>query len=104
MEIADRVYEIFDITPWQQAGKMRDQATDAACSVPSNIAEGASRRTEREKYRFLEVALGSSFELQTRLLIVRRRGWADAHRLTAVLVDLELEQKRIAALMNTMER
>ena len=70
MDIAVEVTEILESIPTTKAGfKIRDQADDAACSIPSNIAEGSSRRSEKEKYRYFEYALGSAFELQTRMLI-----------------------------------
>lgn len=60
MDIADQVFDLFDAIPLQQVGfKIRDQATDAACSVPSNIAEGSAHRSEKQKYHYLEIALGS---------------------------------------------
>ncbi len=104
MEIADQVFEIFDTIPWQQAGnKIRDQATDAACSIPSNIAEGSSRRSEKEKYRYYEFALGSSFELQTRMLVIQRRKYADSEVIERLLQKIELEQKKIGAFMNALD-
>ncbi len=45
----------------------KDQITRAGLSVPSNIAEGMSRETEREKYRFLSIAKGSCAELRTQI-------------------------------------
>ncbi len=103
MEIADQVFEIFDGIPLQHAGfKIRDQAMDAACSIPSNIAEGSSRRSEKEKFRYFEFALGSAFELQTRMLIVKRRKWADDAVLDALLERIVLVQKKIGAFMGVL--
>ena len=100
MDIAYRVFELFGSIPLQQMGfKIRDQATDAACSVPSNIAEGSAHRSEKQKYHYLEIALGSSFELQTRLLIVQNRKWAHAGTMEKLLADLDLEQKKLVAFM-----
>lgn len=105
MDIADRVFELFDQIPLQQTGyKIRDQATDAACSVPSNIAEGSAHRSEKQKYHYLEIALGSSFELQTRLIIVQRRKWVAAETIDTLLNDLDLEQKKIGAFMQKFDR
>ena len=39
--------------------------------MPSKIAEGCSRKSDKELAHFLEIALGSSFELETQLLICR---------------------------------
>lgn len=103
MDVTDEVWDLFEQIPTSQVGfKVRDQATDAACSIPSNIAEGSSRRSEKEKYRFFEYALGSAFELQTRLLIVQRRKWVDARNLDALLERLLLLQRKIGAFMGVL--
>jgi four helix bundle protein len=103
MEIADQVFEIFDAIPLQHAGfKIRDQATDAACSIPSNIAEGSSRRSEKEKFRYFEFALGSSYELQTRMLIVKRRKWTDEAVLDDLLQKIVVVQKKMGAFMGVL--
>ena len=103
MDIADQVFDVFEKIPPSQAGfKIRDQATDAACSIPSNIAEGSSRRSEKEKFRFFEFALGSAFELQTRLLIIKRRKWADPVGIDGLLDKIVLVQKKIGAFMGVL--
>jgi four helix bundle protein len=104
MEIADEVLDLFEKIPASQAGfKLRDQATDAACSIPSNIAEGSSRRSEKEKFRFFEFALGSAFEPQTRLLIVKRRKWASNEAMDPLLEKIGLVQKKIGAFMGVLD-
>lgn len=103
MDIADLVFDVFEKIPSSQAGfKIRDQATDAACSIPSNIAEGSSRRSEKEKFRFFEFALGSAFELQTRLLIIKRRKWTDEGTIDGLLDKIVLVQKKIGAFMGVL--
>jgi four helix bundle protein len=50
---------------------LTSQVRRSAVSVPSNIAEGASRRTTREFIHFLHIARGSLAELETRLQLAR---------------------------------
>ena len=47
----------------------KDQITRSSLSIPSNIAEGMERSTEKEKARFLEIARGSAAELRTPIMI-----------------------------------
>lgn len=97
MDIADEVLDLFENIPATQVGfKLRDQATDAACSIPSNVAEGSSRRSEKEKFRYFEFALGSAFELQTRLLIVKRRKIVGDDAMDPLLAKVELARRRSA--------
>lgn len=71
MEIATDVYCFASSLPTEEKFGIRSQITRAAVSMPSNIAEGCSRKSNKELAHFLEIALGSSFELETQLLICR---------------------------------
>jgi len=53
----------------------RDQITRSSLSLPSNIAEGFGRASEKEKVLFLNYAKGSAGELKTQLIIGHRIGY-----------------------------
>jgi len=55
----------------------RDQLTRRGLSIPSNIAEGCERESEREIARFLSIAKGSAGELRTQILIGIEAGYLD---------------------------
>ena len=54
---------------------LSDQMRRAAISIPSNIAEGHGRETERDFKRFLSMAKGSVSELETQLFICQELGY-----------------------------
>ena len=49
-----------------------DQIKRSCVSIPSNIAEGSSRPSKREFQRYLDISLGSAFELETQLILVKK--------------------------------
>nr|WP_163503436.1 four helix bundle protein [Halomonas socia] len=53
----------------------KDQITRSALSIPSNIAEGFERFTEKEKFRFVSIAKGSCGEFATQALIAIEVGY-----------------------------
>ncbi|WP_345222695.1 four helix bundle protein [Hymenobacter koreensis] len=72
MDIVAGVYELARVLPKEEMFGLRSQLTRAAVSIPSNIAEGSSRGSEKDYSRFLEMALGSCFEVETQLLIAKQ--------------------------------
>ncbi len=69
------VYKITASFPSREANSLVDQMRRCAISITSNIAEGFSRRTNKEKSQFYYMALGSTTELQNQLLIARDLGY-----------------------------
>ena len=59
---------------------LKDQMTRAAISIPSNIAEGAERFSDKEFARFLYIARGSAAELRTQLYIANKINLIDNKR------------------------
>ncbi|MBB1117515.1 four helix bundle protein [Stenotrophomonas sp. W1S232] len=69
--------------PGEERFGVRLQITRAAISIPSNIAEGWSRESRKEKSQFLAIAQGSLSELHTQLLLCERLGWIECGPLQA---------------------
>ncbi len=59
--------------------RLGEQLAGSAISIPSNIAEGAERGTDKEFHRFLEYSSGSAAELYTQLTLVERTGKYNHH-------------------------
>ncbi|WP_166925684.1 four helix bundle protein [Flavobacterium poyangense] len=72
MDVAVLVYEITAILPNDEKFNLIHQIKKCAVSIPSNIAEGSGRNSEKEFMHFLGIANGSTFELITQLILAKR--------------------------------
>ena len=98
MELVDNVYTFVETFPKTEKYGLSSQITRSAVSIPSNIAEGASRNSEKDFARFLEIALGSAFELETQLIIASKRKYVSEESLDERVKKLSSLQKRIYGL------
>lgn len=71
MEIVKEVYIILGDLPVDERYGLKSQLARCAVSVPSNIAEGTGRTSTKDFGHFLDIALGSAYELETQLLLVK---------------------------------
>ena len=75
MELATEAHRVTLKLPRQETYGMAAQIRRAAVSIPSNIAEGAGRRTTRDFLGFLHIARGSLSELETQLFLAQSIGY-----------------------------
>ena len=95
MELVIQVYKLSERLPKEEKYGLKSQITRAAISIPSNIAEGSSRSSDKDFKRFLEVALGSAFELETQLLIIQKLNMVNNEQIDIILSALHEEQKML---------
>jgi len=95
MDIAVDCFKLTASFPEHVKYGLSAQVNKSGVSIPSNIAEGSSRKTEKDKARFIEISLGSSFELETQLLIAQRAGFGNQGLLTQMISDVTEEQKML---------
>lgn len=96
MQVVDKVYDMVPLLPNEEKYGLRLQMTKSATSIPSNIAEGSAKRSQKDYLRFVEISLASSFELETHTLVVQNRKWVPAELISELLTLLEKEQKMIS--------
>lgn len=101
--LATNVYELAWKLPSNEKFGLRSQITRAALSVPSNIAEGSSRNSQIEFKRFLEIAMGSLFELETQLIISKELQLITSSDVEATFILIEKEGKMINNLIQKIK-
>jgi len=101
-EIAVDTYKLINTFPQSEKYSLTQQAAKAAISIPSNIAEGSSRRSEKDYNRFIEISLGSSFELETQLLIAKAVNFGDVEKINNTLAKIVEQQKMLIAFANKL--
>ncbi|MEO1030147.1 MAG: four helix bundle protein [Bacteroidota bacterium] len=103
IEIVKQVYLLSQLLPSEEKFGLRSQLTRASISIPSNIAEGCSRHSEIEFKRFLEIAMGSLFEVETQLIISEELGFIKQEDLETIFSLLDKEAKMINSLINRIK-
>lgn len=77
IKLARRIYEVTSTFPTNEKYGIVSQMTRAAVSIPSNIAEGSGRSSDKDFSNFLGIAIGSIFELHTQVTICEQIGFID---------------------------
>ncbi len=97
-ELALAVYRATSNFPKTEMFGLTSQIRRAAVSVGSNIVEGCARRTEADYLRFLEIAYGSTREMEYQLSLAFRLGYLDPSCHT----DLAERCNKIGRMMNAL--
>lgn len=90
MDLVEQVYRLTSNFPKEEKYALTDQLKRAVVSVPSNIAEGQQRATDKDFAKFLSIARGSNAEVQTQLEIAIRLGYLTSE---SILETMELSEE-----------
>ena len=101
-EIALESYRLTREFPDEEKFGLISQMRRASVSIPSNIAEGCGRSSDKDFTRFLGVSMGSSFELETQTLIANELDFIPTTSLKDYLELLDKFQRKTNAFMNAI--
>lgn len=102
MDLVVAVYRQTEGFPKEETYVLTAQTHRSAISVPSNIAEGAARNSERELFQYLGIAIGSLAELETQLELALRLNFLSKN--TEVLNQVHRVGRLVNALRNSFRR
>ena len=100
-EIVDDVFGLLSKFPEEEKFGLRSQLSRCSVSVPSNIAEGSSR-TDKSFSHFIDISLGSSFELETQLIIANNKNYITKEQLTKIGEKIQEFQKMAMGFQNKL--
>ncbi|MEP0366641.1 MAG: four helix bundle protein [Cyclobacteriaceae bacterium] len=103
IDICVKVYELTESFPDVEKFGLISQLRRASVSIPSNFAEGCSRSTEKDFKRFIEISLGSAFEMKTQLIISNRLGFVPESILIDFTNSINKLSKQLNALRNKLK-
>lgn len=103
-DIAVKSFALINTFPKEERFGISIQITRAAVSIASNVAEGCSRNSEKDYHRFLEIALGSTYELETQLLIAGAAKFGNDKLINEILSAIIEEQKMLIGFMNKLNK
>ena len=102
VEYSVKVYQQTDKMPWFEKKGLCDQLQRAAVSISSNIAEGSAKPSNADFARFLDTALGSSYEVETQLLIANKVGYIDDEKYKELYNGITEIEKQLAGLIRNL--
>ncbi len=101
-EFVKSVYEISRQFPKEEQYGLTAQIRRAAVSIPSNIAEGCGRSTNKQLVHFLGISTGSSCEVETQLYLAHDLEFIDEAELKETLLQSEELRKMIVGFSNRL--
>ncbi len=102
--LVKKIYEITAEFPDTEKYGLCSQLQRAVVSIASNIAEGSSRNSEKGFARFLEIAQGSAFEVETQLVLANDISYLTDESLETLLEELHVLQKKINSLITVIRK
>lgn len=104
IELCEEVYFITENLPDIEKYGLISQIRRASVSVLSNIAEGWGRESSKEYIRFLRIAKGSLYELETQIIIAEKIDYLSSLNIKKIYKDIEYISKMLFKTIRTIEK
>ncbi|WP_321376081.1 four helix bundle protein [uncultured Draconibacterium sp.] len=104
MKLVVDIYKSTKLFPQEELYGLTSQIRRSAVSIPSNIAEGAGRGSNKEFSRFLDISLGSSFELETQIILAHELEFISESEFETLTDKVQEEQKMINGIQKSINR
>jgi len=102
--LALEIYLLTKDFPKEELFSLTNQIRRSAYSIPSNIAEGCGRNGNKEYARFLQISMGSAYELDYQLLLSRDLGYINPSIYTGVNDKIISVKQQLAVLLRKVRQ
>ncbi len=96
MNLVDETYKLIATFPDSERFNLISQLARCSVSIPSNIAEGTSKSTDKHFNKYIEDSLGSTFEWETQLIVAYRQGYIEKEKFNLLENKIQQLQKMIS--------
>ncbi len=103
MELVSDSYKLTRSFPDFEKFGLASQMNRCAVSIPSNIAEGSSKKSDVHLNKYLEVSLGSAFEWETQLIIALNEGYLKKENYNTLEDKIKQIQKMISSFQKALK-
>jgi len=102
IEISKLIFQLTRNFPAEERYSLTSQLNRCAVSIPSNIAEGCGRKSDKEFHQFLSISLGSAFELETQIILAFEFSYIDKKTYDDALIQISEIQKMLNGLQKSL--
>ncbi len=102
MDLAVFTYQLTGLFPKEEKYGLISQIQRCCVSIPSNIAEGSGRVSKKEFQHFISIAMGSSFELETQMILAFRFNYINEQQINEFSTSVPPVQKMLFGLYNSL--
>ncbi|NBL63871.1 four helix bundle protein [Flavobacterium sp. NST-5] len=102
--LVKEIYSICETFPENEKFGLTSQIKRCVISIPSNIAEGSAKDSQKDFSRFLQISLGSCFELESHLILCLDLDLINQETAKKALENIQILQRRISAFIKYLSK
>ncbi|MEX1001245.1 MAG: four helix bundle protein [Crocinitomicaceae bacterium] len=103
MVLAKKILKLTKDFPNEERFGLKSQINRSCVSVASNLAEGSARTTDKEFSRFIDIALGSAYELETQIILASELNLFSGKVVNELVYEINKLQKMIRGFQKTLK-
>lgn len=104
VDYSEKIYSITADLPYFEKKGLCDQLRRAVVSISSNVAEGSAQPSDVHFAHFLDMALGSAYEVETQLIISKKLNYLSEEVFCELLNEVQSIEKQLSAFIRRVRK